>query len=78
MNLNTWMLTGSTISKGINVYVATWTEFSIFERIPLTYYDFDNKDSVHFSFTALPGHLQVTAQVPFEINYESDVLIEYQ
>jgi len=78
INLNTWRLTDSTISKGINVSVAMWTEMTIFERIPSTFYDFNNKDSVHLSFTAKPGQLRVTAQAPFELNYESDVLIEYQ
>jgi len=78
INLNTWKLTDSTISKGINVSVAMWTEMTIFERIPMTFYDFVNKDSVHLSFTAKPGQLRVTAQAPFELNYESDVLIEYE
>jgi uncharacterized protein (UPF0305 family) len=78
IHLDTWKLTDSTINKGINVYVAIWTEMTTFERIPLIFYDFLQKDTIHLSYTAIPGQLQVIAEAPFEITYLSDVFIEYQ
>jgi hypothetical protein len=49
---------------------------TIFEKIP-SIFDFVNKDSVRLSYVATPGQ-RVTAQAPIEINYDSDVLIEYK
>lgn len=78
MHLDTWRLTDSAISKGINVYVAMWTEMTVFESIPSIFYDFTRKDSVRLSYTVIPGQLQVLAKSPSELDYESDVMIEYK
>ena len=78
IHLDTWKLTDSTINKGINLYVAIWTEMTTFDSIPLTFYEYTQSDSVHLSYTAIRGQLQVIAEAPFEVRYVSDVFIEYQ
>ncbi|HEV8283667.1 MAG TPA: hypothetical protein VGQ09_05125 [Chitinophagaceae bacterium] len=78
IHLDTWRLTAVEINKGINVHVAVWTEMTTFERIPLAFYDFLQQDTIHLSYTAIPGQLQVIATAPFEVKYASDIFIEYQ
>jgi len=77
-DLDTSRLTDSTISKGVNVYVAMWTEMTTFQQIPSIFYDFVRSDSIHLSYTVVPGKLQVLAETPLGVDYQSDVLVEYK
>jgi len=77
-HLSPSMLTDSTIRQGIKVSVAMWTEMTQYDSIPSIFYDFSRKDSVHLSYKATPGELKVFARTALELNYESDVLIEYK
>jgi len=78
INLNPSMLTDSTIRKGVKVSVAMWTEMTTYDSIPSVFYDFVRKDSVHLTYIATPGELKVFARTALELNYESDVLIQYK
>jgi len=78
MNLNPLMLTDSAIRKGLKVSVAMWTEMTTYDSVPSIFYDFVRKDSVRLSYTATQGELKMFAKTALELNYESDVLIEYK
>ena len=77
-DLDTGRLTDSTINRGVNVSVAMWTEMTTFQQVPSIFYDFVRNDSIHLSYTVAPGKLQVLAETPLGVDYQSDVLIEYK
>jgi hypothetical protein len=76
--LNSKRLTQAAINKGVDVSVALWTEMTPFMQIPTTTYDLVQKDTINLSFAVKPDTLRVLAKAPFDITYESDVLIHYQ
>ena len=78
MKLNSPALTDSALNRGINVRVAIYTDWSMFNLLPLTLYDQFLPDTVNLSYTATRGQLQVFAKAPFDINWASDVFIEYK
>ena len=78
IHLNTTRLTNDQINKGISVSVAIWTEMTVFDAIPLTFYEHTQKDSVSLSYSAKSGQLEIIAKATFEIKYVSDVFIEYK
>lgn len=78
MKVNTWRLTDSTINRGVKVYVAIYTDWSPFERVPQTLHDVFLPDTVNLSYKVTQGLLTIFAKSPFEINWSSDAMIEYQ
>jgi hypothetical protein len=79
IHLDTWNLTQQEINRGIDVYVALSTEMSLFNKIPNSVLEPFFPDTVHLSYTAIPGHLQVIATASFDMTGdESDLFIEYK
>ena len=78
INLNTWRLSDSAINRGINIHVAFWTEMTTFEKTPLAFYNFLQRDTVHLSYIAIPGQLQVIGHGALDTTDKSDVFIEYE
>ena len=79
IHLNAPRLTQDQIIRGINVGIAILTvDDSPWVRIPLSYYEVFLPDTVHLSYEALPGMLNVIARTSFEITFRSDVYIEYR
>ena len=78
MIVNTWRLTDSAINRGVKVYVAIYTDWSPFERVPQTLHDVFLPDTVNLTYGVTAGHLKVFAKAPFEITWPSDIMIEYQ
>jgi hypothetical protein len=71
-------LTDSAINKGIKVQVAIYTDWSLFNDIPLTLTEIGLPDTVNLSYSVQPGNLRIVAKAPFEITWPSDVVIVYQ
>lgn len=78
MKVDTWRLTDSAINRGIKVYAAIYTDWSSFDQLPLTLTDVFLPDTVNLSYTVTAGHLKVFAKAPFDITWQSDVMIDYQ
>ena len=78
MKLATSMLTDSAIRRGIDVYVAIYWDWSPYNKLPVTLNDIDLPDTVNLRYDAMPGKLQVFAKAPFNINWASDVFIQYR
>lgn len=76
--IDSWKITDSAINRGINVHLAIFTEMTTFQKLPLSFYDQVRRDSVHLSYTATRGQILVLARATFNLNYASDVMIEYQ
>ena len=77
MNLDLGRLTDTTISRGVTVYVAMYTDWSPFYRLPLTNSDFELPDSVNLTYSLTPGHVKVFAKTPVNINWPSDISVAY-
>lgn len=76
--INTTLLTQDAINNGINVYVAPWTEMSVFEKLPYSYQTFPG-DTIHFSYSIIPGELKVYANTNMSQAWDkSDICIEYK
>lgn len=78
MIVNTWRLTDSAINRGVRVYVAIYTDWSPFERVPQTLHDVFLPDTINLTYKVTAGHLNVFAKAPFQIEWPSDIMIEYQ
>lgn len=78
MNLDAWRLTGAAINKGIKIYVAIYTDWSSFFPLPMTLSDPFLTDTINLTYTLVPGHVKVFAKTPADINWASDISIEYQ
>jgi hypothetical protein len=78
IKVESFRLTDSAISRGIEVYVAEYSDWSPFRQLPLTLYDPSLPDTVNLSFTAAPGEVQVIAKAPFAITWRGDVFIKYR
>jgi hypothetical protein len=78
IHLNIARLTQTEINRGIDVGVAVYSDWDPFVKIPFDYYDYGQKDTIHLSYNAIPGQLQVIAKASFKIEYPSDVFIEYK
>ncbi|TMI61280.1 MAG: hypothetical protein E6H07_19810 [Bacteroidetes bacterium] len=80
LQINTQRLTQEQIIRGINVEIAVLgAGESPWVRIPVSYFDPNLTDTVHISYSATPGQLQLFARTTFELNHhQSDVLIKYK
>jgi len=78
MKLNSLSLTDAAINRGISVHLAIYTDWSMFNQLPLTLRDQFLPDTINLSYTAMRGQLQVFAKAPFDLVWASDVFIEYK
>jgi hypothetical protein len=77
MNLDLGRLTDTTIRRGVTVYVAIYSDWSPFYRLPLTLSDPFLSDTVNFTYTLTPGHVKVFAKTPLNIDWPSDISVAY-
>ena len=77
MNLGLGRLTDTTISRGVTVYVAMYTDWSPFYRLPLTLSETFLPDTVNLTYTLTSGNLKVFAKTPLNINWPSDISVAY-
>ena len=79
MKLKTWRLTQDKINSGIDVGIAIFgAGDSPWVTTPTSLYDLFLQDSVHVSYNATPGQLQLKARTSFDFTkVKSDVYIEY-
>lgn len=81
MKLKTWRLNQDKINSGIDVGIAIFgAGDSPWVTTPTSLlYDHFLQDSVHVSYNATPGQLQLKARTSFDITkVKSDVYIEYK
>ncbi|HEX3164818.1 MAG TPA: hypothetical protein VHQ93_01090 [Chitinophagaceae bacterium] len=76
--IGTVLLTQDAINRGVDVYVAPWSEMSVFEKLPYSYPPFGG-DTISFSYSAMPGQLKVYATTNQSRAWDmSDIYIEYK
>ncbi len=78
MELDSWRLTDTVINKRVSVSLAIYTDWSSFCPIPFTLSGPDLTDTINLTYSLIPGQLKIFAKTPLDINWASDVMIEYQ
>ena len=72
-------LTQDAINKGIDIYLAPWTEMSVFEKLPFDYIDPALSDTLRFSYTIIPGQLKIISNTRLNNRWDqSDVYILFK
>ena len=72
-------ITNDVINRGIDVYVAPWTGWSSFYKLPFSIAQPDYTDTVHFSYVIEPGKIKLKAITIEDLSRAiSDVKIEYR
>ena len=78
MELDLQRLTDTAIRRGVKVYVAIYTDWSFFYQLPQTLNDPFITDTINLTYTLMPGQLKVFAKTPVNLNWPSDISLEYQ
>lgn len=78
LNIRIPGLVDSVINKGINIGLAVYSDWDIFQVLPFDYYDENKRDTVRFMYEVIPGQLTIIAKAAFKMTYPSDVFIQYK
>jgi hypothetical protein len=76
--INTSRLTDTVLNRGISVWVAVYSDWDPFEQLPFTSNNSFLADTIRFSYTAIPGRVEIIAETALILDWPSDFLIKYR